>query len=85
MCLVLGRPGSGCSTFLKSIANRRDGFAAVYGDIQYAGMDANEMSKYYKGEVVYNEEGSSRPFIIFFPFATKTNVLLKKTIFISPL
>ena len=57
MCLVLGCPGSGCSTFLKTIANQRDGYARVSGDVLYAGIDSDEMLKYYKGEVVYNQEG----------------------------
>ncbi|KAF4611748.1 hypothetical protein D9613_004069 [Agrocybe pediades] len=56
MCLVLGCPGSGCSTFLKTIANRREGYANVSGKVLYAGIDADEMRKYYKGEVVYNQE-----------------------------
>ncbi|KAI0660568.1 ABC-2 type transporter-domain-containing protein [Cubamyces menziesii] len=56
MCLVLGCPGSGCTTFLKAIANDRQDYARVAGDIRYAGIDAHEMAKYYKGEVVYNEE-----------------------------
>ncbi|KAK7025463.1 ATP-binding cassette transporter snq2 [Paramarasmius palmivorus] len=56
MCLVLGCPGAGCSTFLKTIANRREDYAAVSGEVLYAGMDAQEMAKFYKGEVVYNEE-----------------------------
>jgi ATP-binding cassette, subfamily G (WHITE), member 2, SNQ2 len=57
MCLVLGCPGAGCTTFLKAIANQREGYASVLGDVRYAGMDAKEISKYYKGEVVYNLEG----------------------------
>jgi len=57
MCLVLGTPGAGCTTFLKAIANNREGFASVSGDVLYAGIDANEMSSRYKGEVVYNGEG----------------------------
>jgi ATP-binding cassette, subfamily G (WHITE), member 2, SNQ2 len=57
MCLVLGRPGAGCTTFLRAITNQRDGYAKVDGRVLYAGMDAEEMAKYYKGEVVYNEEG----------------------------
>ncbi|KAF9003771.1 hypothetical protein BDZ89DRAFT_1080859 [Hymenopellis radicata] len=56
MCLVLGCPGSGCTTFLKTIANQREGYANVSGNVLYAGMDAAEMAKFYKGEVVYNEE-----------------------------
>jgi ATP-binding cassette, subfamily G (WHITE), member 2, SNQ2 len=59
MCLVLGCPGSGCSTFLRAIANHREGYACVSGDIRYAGMGAEEMAKYYKGEVVYNLEGAN--------------------------
>ena len=49
MCLVLGRPGSGCSTFLKSIANQRDSFMEVNGDVEYAGVDWTAMRKYYAG------------------------------------
>ncbi|KAJ3718556.1 ABC-2 type transporter-domain-containing protein [Lentinula raphanica] len=56
MCLVLGCPGAGCTTFLKTIANQREEYANVSGQVLYAGMDAAEMAKYYKGEVVYNEE-----------------------------
>ncbi|TFK26774.1 ABC-transporter [Coprinopsis marcescibilis] len=56
MCLVLGCPGAGCTTFLKVIANQREEFAKVDGDVLYAGISADEMQKYYKGEVVYNQE-----------------------------
>ncbi|KIJ54162.1 hypothetical protein M422DRAFT_25123 [Sphaerobolus stellatus SS14] len=56
MCLVLGCPGAGCSTFLKTISNRHAEYPYVGGKISYAGIDAKEMAKRYKGEVVYNEE-----------------------------
>ncbi|KAG6820654.1 hypothetical protein H0H93_013505 [Arthromyces matolae] len=56
MCLVLGCPGSGCSTFLKTIANQRGEYANVSGNVLYAGITADEMAKAYKGEVVYNQE-----------------------------
>ncbi|GAA6008132.1 hypothetical protein JCM10207_007040 [Rhodosporidiobolus poonsookiae] len=56
MCLVLGRPGSGCTTFLKTIANNRGGYLAVEGDVSYGGISAVEMAKRYRGEVVYNQE-----------------------------
>lgn len=59
MCLVLGCPGAGCTTFLKSIANEREGYARVSGDVRYAGIDAAEMARVYKGEVAYNQEGKS--------------------------
>jgi ATP-binding cassette, subfamily G (WHITE), member 2, SNQ2 len=57
MCLVLGCPGSGCTTFLRTITNQREGYARVGGRVLYAGMEAEEMARFYKGEVVYNEEG----------------------------
>ena len=56
MLLVLGRPGSGCSTFLKVLANQRYGFESVEGDVTYGGTDAKTMRKHYRGEVVYNPE-----------------------------
>ncbi|KAG8930788.1 hypothetical protein FRC02_003660 [Tulasnella sp. 418] len=56
MCLVLGVPGSGCSTFLKVIANERGGYLSVSGDVRYAGIGHEEMAKRYSGEVVYNQE-----------------------------
>ncbi|KAJ6520219.1 ABC-2 type transporter-domain-containing protein [Mycena sanguinolenta] len=56
MCLVLGCPGSGCTTFLKAIANERNTFGQVLGDVIYQGIDAQTMQKYYKGEVVFNQE-----------------------------
>ena len=62
MCLVLGCPGAGCSTFLKTIANQRGEYAAVGGDVRYAGIDATEMAKYYRGEVAYNQEGITARF-----------------------
>ncbi|KAF8633557.1 hypothetical protein AX15_001356 [Amanita polypyramis BW_CC] len=55
MCLVLGCPGAGCTTFLKTISNEHDGIN-VSGEVLYAGIDAKEMAKHYKGEVVYNME-----------------------------
>ena len=56
MLLVLGRPGAGCSTFLKAISNNRDSYAAVEGDVSYGGIAANKQKKMYRGEVNYNME-----------------------------
>lgn len=56
MMLVLGRPGSGCTTFLKAIANQRGGFAQVTGDVSYGGISAKEQNAHYRGEVNYNPE-----------------------------
>lgn len=59
MMLVLGRPGSGCSTFLKAIANNRESYAAVEGDVSYGGISAAKQAKQFRGEVNYNEEDDS--------------------------
>lgn len=56
MLLVLGRPGSGCSTFLKVLANQRYGFTSIDGDVTYGGTDSRTMGKHYRGEVLYNPE-----------------------------
>ncbi|ELU38947.1 ABC transporter, putative [Rhizoctonia solani AG-1 IA] len=56
MVLVLGRPGSGCSSFLKTIANQRGSFLEVTGDVRYAGIGAQEFGKQFAGETVYNME-----------------------------
>ena len=55
MLLVLGRPGSGCTTFLKTIASQTEGFSSVNGEISYGGLSAEEVKKKYRGEVVYNQ------------------------------
>ena len=56
MMLVLGKPGSGCSTFLKTIANQREGYADVSGEVSYGGINACEQKKRFRGEVSYNPE-----------------------------
>ncbi|KAI1172775.1 ABC-2 type transporter-domain-containing protein [Nemania sp. FL0916] len=56
MMLILGRPGAGCSTFLKAITNNIEAFAAVEGDVSYGGIPAKRQKKIYRGEVNYNPE-----------------------------
>ncbi|TID18910.1 ABC drug exporter AtrF [Venturia nashicola] len=56
MMLVLGRPGSGCTTFLKAIANQRGEYAGVEGEISYGGISAGKQNKMFRGEVNYNPE-----------------------------
>ncbi|EKD15858.1 uncharacterized protein L3040_003283 [Drepanopeziza brunnea f. sp. 'multigermtubi'] len=56
MVLVLGRPGSGCTTFLKVIANQRFGYTGVDGEVLYGPFDAATFAKNYRGEAVYNQE-----------------------------
>jgi len=56
LLLVLGRPGSGCSTFLKVFCNQRAGYKEVQGDVTYGGTDARRMAKDFRGEVIYQPE-----------------------------
>lgn len=54
--LVLGRPGAGCSTVLRVLANQHQSFQEVHGSIQYAGLSSAEMGKRYCSEAVYCAE-----------------------------
>jgi ATP-binding cassette subfamily G (WHITE) protein 2 (SNQ2) len=53
MLLVLGRPGSGCTTFLKSIGNQRAGYESIDGDVTYGGEDAKTVAEKYRSEGSY--------------------------------
>lgn len=61
MLLVLGRPGSGCTSLLSVLANNRRGYEEVTGDIHYGNMTADE-AKQYRGQIIMNTEEE-----IFFP------------------
>ena len=56
MVLVLGRPGSGCTTFLRAISNQRFGYTRINGDVLYGPFDSKTFAKMYRGEAVYNDE-----------------------------
>ena len=56
MLLVLGRPGAGCTTLLKSLASYRDGFRSIEGTVLYEGMDHKAIDGPLRGEVVYAPE-----------------------------
>jgi ABC-type multidrug transport system ATPase subunit len=60
MLLVLGRPGSGCSTFLKVIGNQRSGYESVEGDVRYGGTDSTAMAKNYRSEGIFPEKHEVR-------------------------
>ena len=55
MVLVLGKPGSGCTTFLKTIANQRYGYTNIAGDVYYGPWESKDFKR-YRGEAVYNAE-----------------------------
>lgn len=55
--IVLGRPGSGCSTFLKTICGELQGLdLAKESKITYSGMEQATFLKEFKGFASYNQE-----------------------------
>ena len=54
MLFVLGRPGSGCSTFLRATANRST--LGVTGHLSFANIDAHEFGKRHQRETIYLPE-----------------------------
>lgn len=64
MLLVLGRPGSGCTTLLNMLSNHRRGYAEVIGDVAFGDMSSEE-AKQYRGQIIMNTEEE-----IFFPTLT---------------
>jgi ATP-binding cassette subfamily G (WHITE) protein 2 (SNQ2) len=64
MLLVLGRPGAGCTSLLKMLANRRLGYAEVDGDVRFGTLDHKEAAQ-YRGQIVMNTEEE-----LFFPTLT---------------
>lgn len=56
MLFVVGRPGAGCSTFLKSLTGETEAFVSVDGDFSYDGLEQHEMMEKYKGYVIYCPE-----------------------------
>ncbi|RDB26892.1 Brefeldin A resistance protein [Hypsizygus marmoreus] len=76
MLLVLGRPGSGCTTLLKTLANLREEFYAVEGEVHYDSISPEDLQNHFRGDVQYCPEDD-----VHFPtltvdqtlkFATKT-------------
>jgi ATP-binding cassette subfamily G (WHITE) protein 2 (PDR) len=57
LTVVLGRPGAGCLTFLKTIAAQTYGFHIDReSQILYKGLTPKEISKHYRADVVYCAE-----------------------------
>lgn len=57
MLMVLGRPGSGCSTFQKTICGELHGLDVHPESVlNYNGIPMKKMHKEFKGECVYNQE-----------------------------
>ncbi|KAI8144719.1 ABC-2 type transporter-domain-containing protein [Fennellomyces sp. T-0311] len=56
MLLVLGRPGAGCTSLLKVLANVRGSFTHIGGEVSYGGIDHKTFANHFRGQAVYNEE-----------------------------
>ncbi|KAH3664070.1 hypothetical protein OGAPHI_004784 [Ogataea philodendri] len=64
--VVLGRPGAGCSTLLKTISSHTWGLEVDKSSlISYDGLSVDDIKKHYRGEVVYSAESD-----IHFPHLT---------------
>lgn len=79
MVLVLGRPGSGCTTLLKTLSGEISQFTSVDGDISYDGATLHDMLAHFKSEVIYNPE---RKYFFFIRLLFgKISMLLTKVLF----
>ena len=57
MLVVLGPPGSGCTTLLRTIAGETHGFVVDKNSyMNYQGISAAEMHKSFRGEAIYTAE-----------------------------
>ncbi|KAF3906004.1 hypothetical protein ABW21_db0204491 [Orbilia brochopaga] len=56
MLLVLGKPGSGSSTFLRALTNQPRPFTAINGDVHYSGVPFELAKGRYRGEILFNDE-----------------------------
>lgn len=63
--LVLGRPGAGCSTFLKALSGELQTYKGVEGTLTYNGIDYKKLFKNLSHTLIYNPELD-----VHFPFLT---------------
>ncbi|PYI08307.1 hypothetical protein BO78DRAFT_405795 [Aspergillus sclerotiicarbonarius CBS 121057] len=70
MLMVVGRPGSGCTTVLKALANMRDEYLAMEGDVWYGLMDARTVKQVRSNQMAFVGEDD-----IHFPTLTVSTTL----------
>ncbi|KUJ23287.1 uncharacterized protein LY89DRAFT_777066 [Mollisia scopiformis] len=68
--LVLGRPGSGCTTLLKTLAGSTETYHGWSGIVCYFGLPVSILREHYRGVLVYNAEGD-----VHFPYLTVLRTL----------
>jgi ATP-binding cassette, subfamily G (WHITE), member 2, SNQ2 len=56
LLVVLGRPGSGCSTLLKTLANQRGEYHSIHGEVHYDSFSSDEIERHFRGDVQYCPE-----------------------------
>jgi ABC-type multidrug transport system fused ATPase/permease subunit len=61
MLLVLGRPGSGCTTLLKALAGFTEGYYRWDGSVRYNGVNVGIVKERFRGDIAYNPEGITSP------------------------
>ncbi|KAI0431328.1 P-loop containing nucleoside triphosphate hydrolase protein [Xylaria sp. FL1042] len=69
MLLVLGRPGSGCTSLLKVLANMRREFSSVSGKVRYGNI-GHEQARRFRHKIVMNTEDDQH-----FPSLTVSEVM----------
>jgi ABC-type multidrug transport system fused ATPase/permease subunit len=79
MLLILGRPGSGCSTFLKTMCGLTDEYLGWQGDVRYNGVDVETFKRRFRGDAVYIPEGEHSI------LAGSTSTHVGQRTFISPI
>jgi ABC-type multidrug transport system fused ATPase/permease subunit len=57
MLVVLGRPGSGCSTLLKALCGLTDEYLGWEGQVRYNGVDLETFKRHFRGDAVYTSDG----------------------------
>ncbi|RJE21547.1 ABC multidrug transporter [Aspergillus sclerotialis] len=55
MLLILGRPGSGCTSLLNVLSNNRDTFNEVTGETRYGSMD-HVAARQFRQQIMFNNE-----------------------------
>jgi len=54
--LVLGRPGSGCTSLLRVLSNDRETFDEISGETRYGSMD-HKAAEQFRQQIMFNNEG----------------------------
>lgn len=64
MALVLGRPGSGSTTLLKTLTNYHAGYKAIEGQLHFDGHSHKDMVERYRGMCAYLPEDVCFSFLV---------------------